>query len=85
MRHTLRLVLCTVVAAVAMAGSAFAATFIIDPLQSSLNAAAYLNGPPGPGGGTQITVSQSALIDTTTTSLNGTLLANIGGGNISRR
>ncbi len=56
MRHTLRLVLCTVVAIVAMAGSAFAATFVIDPLQSSLNAAAYLTVLRDPGGGTQVTL-----------------------------
>ncbi|HEY1599939.1 MAG TPA: PEP-CTERM sorting domain-containing protein [Pirellulales bacterium] len=69
-------------AAISNHASAGPVTFTIDPTQSSLQAIAYLGGPPS-GGGTQITTAQSGTSDTT--SLYGSLVADTAaaGGNIS--
>jgi len=72
--------------ATAMASRAIAApmNFTVNPALSSISVQAYLGGPPA-GGGTLITSSQDPIIDTTTTALGGTLVADISapGPNIS--
>jgi hypothetical protein len=79
----------SLIAIVALAGALIASrasaapvSFTIDPTQSSLQAIAYLGGPPS-GGGTQITTAQTGTSDTT--SLYGNLIADTSapGGNIS--